>query len=207
MKNLGMDCMRVFDPVIDSETARLGNQRRKNMKRATTMLSAFAVVWALALPSWAQVKELPTATITIAGTIETIDQSKRAMNIKTADGKFVAVNVPESVKRFAELKVGDKVKATYNNNVIVRLKPPGEAAVDTADTTYAKGETSGTTGMVRRMTATIVDIDKNASSITFVGPNEWKYSRRVVDPTVFDQVKVGDRVDITWNTDLTVSVE
>jgi uncharacterized OB-fold protein len=29
----------------------------------------------------------------------------------------------------------------------------------------------------------------------------------VVDPAVFDQVKVGDRVDITWNTDLTVSVE
>ena len=55
------------------------------------------------------------------------------MNIKTADGKFVAVNVPESVIRFDQLKVGDKVKATYNNNVIVRLKPAGEAAVDTAD--------------------------------------------------------------------------
>ena len=98
------------------------------------MLSVFALVSALALPSWAQVKELPTQTITIAGTIETIDQSKRAMNIKTADGKFVAVNVPESVKRFSEFKVGDKIKATYNNNVIVRLKPAGEAAVDTAST-------------------------------------------------------------------------
>ena len=32
--------------------------------------------------------------------------------------------------RFNELKVGDHVKATYNNNVHVRLKPPGEAAVD-----------------------------------------------------------------------------
>ncbi|MGO9020975.1 MAG: hypothetical protein ACLQVJ_21745 [Syntrophobacteraceae bacterium] len=179
----------------------------KDMKRAMTMLSAFAVVWALALPSWAQVKELPTDTKTIEGTIETIDNNKRAMNIKTADGKFVAVNAPESVKRFDELKVGDKVKATYNNNVIVRLKPPGEPAVDTADPTYARGETSGTAGTVRRMTATIVAIDKSASSITFAGPNEWKYSRRIVDPTVFDQVKVGDRVDIIWNTDLTVSRE
>jgi hypothetical protein len=60
------------------------------MKRGTTMLTAFAVVVVLALPSWAQVRELPTQTITIAGTIETIDQSKRAMNIKTADGKLVA---------------------------------------------------------------------------------------------------------------------
>jgi hypothetical protein len=177
------------------------------MKRGVMMLSVFAVVSALALPSWAQVKALPTQTTTIAGTIETIDQSKRAMNIQTADGKFVAVNVPESVKRFAEFKVGDKVNATYNNNVYVRLKPEGEAAVDTADTTTTMGQTSGKASMVRKMTAKISDIDKSASAITFVGPNEWKYSRRVVDPTVFDQVKVGDRVDITWDTDLTVSVE
>ena len=170
------------------------------------MLSAFAVVCALALPAWAQVRELPTQTITIAGTIETIDKAKRAMNIKTADGKFVAVNVPESVKRFDELKVGDKIKATYNNNVIVRLKPAGEPAVDTAEKTTTTGQSSGKAEMVRRMTASIVDIDKSASAITFVGPNGWKYSRRVVDPTVFDQVKVGDKVDITWNTDLTVSV-
>ncbi len=177
------------------------------MKRGMTMLIAFAAVWALALPSWAQVRELPAQTITIAGTIETIDQSRRAMNITTADGKFVAVNVPESVKRFSELKVGDKVKATYNNNVLVRLKPAGEPAVNTADTGSAMGQTSGAAVMVRRMTATIVDTDRSASSISFEGPNGWKYSRRVVDPTVFDQVKVGDRVDITWSTDLTVSVE
>ena len=177
------------------------------MRRVTMMLSAFALVTALALPSWAQVKQLPTTTETISGTIETIDKTKRAMNIKTADGKIVAVNVPESVKRFSELKVGDKLKATYNNNVIVRMKPPGEAAVDTADTTSTMGQSSGKAAMVRRMTATITDIDRSASAITFTGPNGWKYSRRVVDPTVFDQVKVGDRVDITWNTDLTMSVE
>jgi len=177
------------------------------MKRGTRILGVFAVVSALALPSWAQVRELPTQTITIAGTIETIDQSRRAMNIKTADGKLVAVNVPESVKRFPEFKVGDKIKATYNNNVMVRLKPPGEAAVDTATTATATGQTSGAKAMVRTMTAEISAIDKTASSITFVGPNGWKYSRRVVDPTVFDQVKVGDKVDITWNTDLSVSVQ
>jgi hypothetical protein len=190
------------------ETVRLGNQKGENtMKRGATMLGVFAALCALALPSWAQVRELPTQTITIAGTIETIDQSKRAMNIKTADGKFVAVNVPESVKRFDKFKVGDKIKATYNNHVMVRLKPPGEAPVNTAGTVTSTGKDSGTKMMVRTMTAEITEIDKGASSITFVGPNGWKYSRRVVDPTVFDQVKVGDKVDITWNTDLTVSTQ
>jgi len=57
------------------------------------------------------------------------------------------------------------------------------------------------------MTATIDAIDKNPPSITFVGPNGWKYSRHIVDPTVLDKVKVGDKVDITWNTDVTVAVQ
>jgi hypothetical protein len=177
------------------------------MKLRTTMLTTFALVLPLALPSWAQVRELPTQTRTISGTIETIDQSKRAMNIKTADGEFVSVTAPPSVTRFNQLKVGNHVTATYNNNVMARLKPPGEADINTADSNYAKGTTSGTRVMTRMMTATIVGVDKAASSISFEGPNGWKYSRRVVDPTVFDQVKVGDKVDITWNTDLTVLVE
>lgn len=171
------------------------------------MLTASVLVSAVVLPCWAQVRELPTQTTTIAGTIETINQAERVMNIRTADGSIVAVNVPESVQRFNELKVGDKVNATYNNNVIVRLKPPGEAAVDTADTGGAQDATSSTQVMTRRMTASIVDIDRAASSISFEGPNGWRYSRRVADPTVLAQVNVGDKVDIIWNTDLTVSVQ
>ena len=179
------------------------------MKRAIMMLSAFAVAVTLALPSWAQVKELPKQTVTVAGTVETIDKTRRSVNVKTADGKFVAVDVPASAKRFDELKVGDKVKVTYNNNVFVRLKPPGEAAVDSAGTASTMGKEAqpgGAAAMVRTMTATVAEIDKSASSMTFVGPNGWKYSRRIVDPKVFDQVKMGDRVDITWATDLTVDV-
>ena len=64
------------------------------MKRVATILSAFAVVLALSLPSWAQMKELPTQTVTVAGTVETIDKNKRLLQIKTTDGKFVAVDVP-----------------------------------------------------------------------------------------------------------------
>ena len=115
------------------------------------------------------------------------------MNVKTADGKFVAVDVPASAKRFDELKVGDKVKVTYNNNVFVRLKPPGEAAVDSAGTASTMGKEAqpgGAAAMVRTMTATVAEIDKSASSMTFVGPNGWKYSRRIVDPKVLDQVKM-----------------
>jgi len=179
------------------------------MKRVTAILGTFGLVLALSLPSWAQfTKQLPTHTVTLSGTVEAIDHDKRVLSIKTDDGKFETLEVPQSAKRFDELKIGDKVSVTYNNNVSVRLKPPGEAAVDTGIATKTEGEgPGGTIAVDRTMTATIDAIDKSASSITFVGPNGFKYSRLVVDPAVFDNVKVGDQVDITWNTDVTFSVD
>ena len=57
------------------------------------------------------------------------------------------------------------------------------------------------------MTVTVDAIDKRQSSITFIGPNGWKYSRRVTDPTVLDRLKVGDQIDVMWNTDVTIAVE
>jgi len=181
------------------------------MKGINAILSASGLVLALYLPSWAQpVRTLPTQTITLSGTVATIDHSKRMVNIRKADGSFETVDVPAGAQRFDELKVGDKVSITYNNNVSARLKPPGEAPVDTqtGTTTAGQGERPGGTASVQRtMTATVDAIDKNASSITFTGPNGWKYSRHIVDPAVLDKVKVGDKVDITWSTDVTVSVQ
>ncbi len=180
------------------------------MRRVAAILGASGLVLALSVLSWAQVKELPKQTIKVSGTVETIDQANRSVNLKTADGKFVAIDVPASAKRFSELKVGDKVSITYNNNVSVRMKPAGEAPVDTAKGSSTMGQGArpgGEASMERTMTASISAIDKSASSITFVGPNGWKYSRHVVEPGILDQVKVGDQVDITWDTDLTITVE
>ena len=181
------------------------------MGRLNAILSAAgSVVLALSMPSWAQTRTLPTQTVTLSGTVETIDHEKRVVNIKTPEGKFQAIDVPPAAKRFDELKVGDKVSITYNNTVSARLKPPGEAPVNTATGTSTAGQgerPGGTASQERVMTASITDIDKNAQSITFTGPNGWKYSRRVLDPTVLDKIKVGDQVDITWDTNVTVAVQ
>jgi hypothetical protein len=186
-------------------------RRRRYVKRINAILGASGLVLALSLPSWAQeVRQLPTQTVTLSGTVATIDHAKRMVNIKKADGSFETVDVPAGATRFDELKVGDKVSITFNNNVSARLKPPGEAPVDTQTGTTTAGQGArpgGTAAVQRTMTATVDAIDKSASSMTFVGPNGWKYSRHIVDPAVLDKVKVGDKVDITWNTDVTVAVQ
>ena len=171
------------------------------MKRATIILSWWGLVLALAVSSWAQVTKEAKQTVTVAGSVEAIDSPRRHLTIKKDSGGFVTIDVPQSVKGFDELKVGDKVKVTYDDHIKVRLKEPNEAVVDRA---YVDKD-FGSASMLRIMTATVTDIDKSGSSITVVGPDNWKYSRRVLDPTVLDKVNVGDRVDIIWSTDVTVT--
>ena len=40
------------------------------------------------------------------------------------------LRVPSDIKRFSELKVGDKITVHYYSSLIVRLKKPGEPAID-----------------------------------------------------------------------------
>lgn len=161
-------------------------------------------------PAAALVRQLPTQTVKISGTIETIDDARQVVNIKTADGKIESINVPLNVKQFDQLKVGDKVSATYHNTVSARLKSPDEPRVDTIRAASSMGQevqSGGTAAMVKTMTVTVRDVDKNASSISVDGPNGWQYSRRIADPTLLDQIKVGDRLDITWDTNVTLATQ
>jgi hypothetical protein len=48
-------------------------------------------------------------------------------------------------------------------------------------------------------------IDPSVPSITFSGPNNWKYTSRVEDKNALAKVKVGDKVDITWTQALLAS--
>ena len=171
-------------------------------------LSASGLVLSLPLPSLAQTRTLPTQTITVSGTIETIDDSRHTVNLRKPDGKIETVNVPVNVKQFDQFKVGDKVSATYNNTVTAKLKPPGEAPVDNMAGSTSMGqnvESGGTAAMLRTMTVTVTDVDKNGQSISVVGPNDWRYSRRVADPTLLDKIKPGDKIDITWDTNVTLA--
>jgi hypothetical protein len=44
-------------------------------------------------------------------------------------------------------------------------------------------------------------------SITFTGPNNWKYSSGVEDKNALAKVKVGDKVDIVWTEAVMISLE
>lgn len=180
------------------------------MKRLVVGTIAAAVLISMPHAAAAQSKTITSEMKTETGTIEAIEASSRTVTIKKPDGTYVQTVAGPDIKRFDELKVGDKVNARYYDTVVVRLKQPGESDVDTSTkgtTGSAQAMPGGTKARQRTITATITAIDPNTPSITFAGPNGWKYTSTVQDTAALAKVKVGDKVDIVWTEAMLVSVE
>jgi hypothetical protein len=171
---------------------------------------AAAVLVTMARTAMAQAKTINSTMRTETGTVEAIEASTRTVTLKKADGTYVQTVAGPDIKRFEEVKVGDTVNVKYYENVVIRLKQPGESDVMSG----AKGTTGseqalpgGTRAKQVTITATITAIDPSAPTITFSGPNGWKYTSKVQDPTALEKVKVGDKFDIVWTEATLVSVE
>ena len=181
------------------------------MKRIVIGTIAAALLVSMAPKALAQeVKTLTPQMRTETGTIEAIEAASRTVTLKKADGTYVTTVAGPEIKRFDEVKIGDKVTAKYYENVIVRVKKPGEPDVDSkaAGTTGAGQATpGGTKAKQRTITATVTAMDPAVPSMTFTGPNGWKYTSRIQDTAAAAQVKVGDKVDIVWTEAMLVSID
>jgi len=181
------------------------------MKTLNTMaVAASVLLMAGGAAAGQAAKTIEGDSVTATATIESIERSTRLVTLKDEKGIYETIRVPASVTRFDALKVGDKITARYYDNVVVRLKKPGEAAVDVdhaAITPSAGARPGGTAAVQQTVTVTVTAIDPNAPSITVKGPNGYVYSRRVEDKKALAKVKVGDTLDVTWTEAMAISVE
>ena len=147
---------------------------------------------------------------TVTVIVEAIEHASRSVTVRKPDGTYEVLSFPTTIKRFDTLKVGDKITARYYENIVLQLKAPGDKDVNTAAagvTKAAEGKAAVTSARQRTITATIAAIDPAVPSITFTGPNGWKYTGRVQDKEALSRVKVGDRLDITWTEALLLSID
>jgi Cu/Ag efflux protein CusF len=172
------------------------------MSRTTAAMVACALVLSGGNEARAQVKIVPGEQTTTSATVEAVDEAARKLTIRTAKGEMRTIIVPAEATRLSEVKPGDTITATFYDNMVMRLKQPSEPDVDTRQldvvTPGNAARPGGTSASQQTMTATIDAIDLNEPSISFKGPKDWKYRTRVQDKNALQQVKVGDRVDITW---------
>jgi hypothetical protein len=162
----------------------------------------------------AQPREVVRDEITLRGTVEAVDYTSRTVSIRGDKGNVVTLDVPQSVVRFDQVKVGDVITVAYYDRVNIRPKPPGEAAVDRTvepTTTPTPGALPGATVATQRVaTVTLTGWDPTTRVVSFTGPKGASYSRRLLDttdPKLLAGLKVGDRVDVTWTEAARISVQ
>jgi Cu/Ag efflux protein CusF len=178
------------------------------------MKRLFAALAVLAVPALvlAQKPVEKTESLEMTVTIEAIDHTDRLITFKDTDGEMETVYAGPEVKRFSELKVGDKVTLRYYESMAYSVRKPGQPAPAPASgkttTTPGTGAKPGAT-MAKQETATVTikAIDTKAPSVTVVDENGKVASFRVEDKKNLEGVAVGDKVDITYTRAFLVSVK
>jgi Cu/Ag efflux protein CusF len=148
--------------------------------------------------------------VTATATIRAIDQKTRSVTLRNENGDEDTFTVGPEVKRFNELKVGDRIRATYYESLVFELRKPGNASTPTG-TTLAGGRLKetpgGAVGAQQTMTVTVKAVDMNAPSITVVTPDNRTLTRKVENKKNLEGVSPGDRIDITYTQALMVNAE
>jgi hypothetical protein len=147
-----------------------------------------------------------TATVTITA----IDKATRSVTLRAENGDEDTYTVGPEVKRFDQLNVGDKIRATYLESLVFQLRKPGEATAATSGTVAAgrlRDVPGAAIGAQQTMTVTVKAVDTKAPSITVVTPDNRTLTRRIADSRNLEGVNPGDRIEITYTQALVVNAE
>ena len=169
----------------------------------------------IALPAFAGEAKKPVtqkASVTVKTTIEAIDHDARLITLKGKDGEMETIYAGPEIRRFDELKVGDKVTFTYSESVVYQIKKPGEPGAPSASdepviARQATAKPSGSMTEQQTATVTVVSIDEKAGAVTVKTEDGRTMTSKVKDKGNLKGVNPGDRVVITYTTALLISVE
>jgi len=169
-------------------------------------LTGSALAADTALPKPIVVKD----KVKITATVEAIDSTNRIVTLKGPKGEMTTLNVDESVDRFNQMKVGDKVTAEYYESVAYEIEAPG-ANTPTGLTVGAApipgAKPGGSTMSMLVAKVTIQAIDPVTPAVTVKTEAGDIVSFRVRDKKNLKNVKVGDVVVITQTKALMIAVE
>jgi Cu/Ag efflux protein CusF len=148
----------------------------------------------------AQLRDFTAQTITSRATIVAIDPKTRMVTLKGPSGQNFEVHADERVQRFNQLKVGDIVTATYSQALAVRIRKPGAPAPSKQTESLVRSTDSVQATLTREQTITVVILEVNlvAPSVTAEGPQKRQYTFQVRDKSEIQDLKVGDKVDVTY---------
>ena len=143
-------------------------------------------------------------------TITAIDQAKRSVTLKSANGDEDTYTVGPAVQRFNQLKVGDKINATYQESLVFEVRKQGATGTAGGTTAAAeryKNQVGGAIGAAHTTTVTVKAVNMTEPSITVVTADGHAMTTKIQDKKNLEGVKPGDRIDITYSEALIMTAD
>jgi Cu/Ag efflux protein CusF len=175
-------------------------------------LAVLAAILALPLAARAQKPVTQTEAVELTTKIEAIDRTSRMVTLKDKDGALETIYCGPEVKRFDELKVGDTVTFRYQESIAYAIRKPGQPGAPAASgepkVVRSQGaRPGGTVSQQQTATVTIKAIDAKVPSVTVLTQDGRTASFKVEDPKNLKDVKVGDKVEVTYTEAFAISVK
>jgi Cu/Ag efflux protein CusF len=141
--------------------------------------------------------------VTVTAKIESVDQAKRTITLKDAQGRVSVMNVGPEVKNFAQVKAGDELVLKHAMAVAVELKKGSAGREKTVTTVPPQAAPAGGKPGVATATQTVIvanvqSVDAARSTVVLEGPGGRYLPVKVKDPAVMKEIKAGDSVEVTY---------
>ncbi len=138
-------------------------------------------------------------TVTLNGTVQSIDRDKRRVSIKGDDGKTAVLRLGQNVANLEKLKQGDRVTARFTEAFAVAIAEGGEEVRPRIEQQVATNRTRGEQrgmGTVEQtvMIAEVQSVDRQNSRVTLRGPDGQNMTINVQDQQALKGIDKGDKV-------------
>jgi len=144
-------------------------------------------------------------------TVTAIDKATRKVTLVTKDGTKTTVKAGPEVANFAQIEVGDQVKATVTAQLVVSVRKPGESADDGAASVVALApigeKPGGVMANTEEITAKVKSIDVKHQKATLLFPDGTSKTFKVRKDVDLTKQTVGADVVIRTTEAIAVSVE
>jgi len=147
----------------------------------------------------------------VTATVTGIDKATRKVTLVTPDGTKQTFTAGPEVANFAQIEVGDKVKATVTEQLVVFVREPGQPSDDGAAAAVALAPLGEKPGALMastvEITAKVKAIDVKHRKATLLFPDGTTKTFPVRPDVDITKHRVGDEVVIRATEAIAVSVE
>ena len=149
--------------------------------------------------------------ITAGATVTAVNHAKRTFTLKAHNGKSHTYTAGPEMVNFPQVKVGDKVEATYAEEMSISVNKSGAAPSMQEKEAVVRAPKGGKPGIIiansKEVTGVVTAIDQTARTVTLKGPKGKEATFPVKEGVKgFENVTKGDNVVISYTEALSIAV-